>query len=69
MPEPGGGVGDASDEGSAGAGRAGAGFSRQPGFGGHEGQVGYGGGQVELEPGFGTFAVTGLADSQLDQTR
>ena len=69
MPEPGGEVGDAIDQGSAGAGRAGAGFSRQPGFGGHQGQVGDGSGQVQLEPGFGTSEVAGLADSQLDQPR
>ena len=47
----------------------GAGFSRLPGFGGHQGQVGYGGGQVQLEPGFDAAEVAGLADSQLDQPR
>ena len=47
MPEPrGGGVGDAVDQGSAGAGRAGAGFSRQPGLGGHQGQVGHRAGTI-----------------------
>ena len=52
MPEPcGGGVDHSSDLGAAVAG-TGAGFSRQPGFGGHQGQVGHGGCQVQLEPGF-----------------
>ena len=69
MPEPcGGGVDHSSDLGAAVAG-TGAGFSRQPGFGGHQGQVGHGGCQVQLEPGFGTAEVGGLADSQLDQPR
>ena len=73
MPEPcgggiGGGVGDASDLGAAVAG-TGAGFSGQPGFARHQGQVGHGGGQVQPEPGFGTAEVAGLADSQLDQSR
>ena len=40
----------------------GAGFSRQPGFGATR-QVGHGGCQVQLEPGFGTAEVAGLADS------
>ena len=55
-------------EGTADFGSA-AGFSRQPGFGGHQGQVGHGGCQVQLEPGFGTAEVAGLADSQLNQPR
>ena len=41
----------------------------QTGVGGHQGQVGHGGGQIQLEPGFGTAEVTCLADSQLDQPR
>ena len=73
MPEPGGGgigggVDHSSDLGAAGPG-TGAGFSRQPAFARHQGQVGHGGGQVQLEPGFGTAEVAGLADSQLDQPR
>ena len=51
------------------AANSGAGFSRRAGFGGHQGQVGHRGGQVQLEPGFGTAEVAGLADSQLDQPR
>ena len=69
MPEPcGGGVDHSSDLGVAVVG-TGAGFSRQPGFSNHQGQVGHGGCQVQLEPGFGTAEVAGLADSQLDQPR
>ncbi len=69
MPEPcGGGVDHSSDLGAVGTG-ARAGSSRQSGFGRHQGQVGHGGCQVQLEPGFGTAEVARLADSQLDQPR
>ena len=73
LPEPrgpgiGGGVAHASGQGAAGPG-TGGGFSRRAGFGGHQGQVGHGGGQVQLEPGFDAAEVAGLADSQLDQPR
>ena len=71
LPEPrgpgiGGGVAHASGQGAAGPG-TGGGFSRRAGFGGHQGQVGHRGGQVQLEPGFDAAEVAGLADSQLDQ--
>ena len=71
LPEPrgpgiGGGVDDTGNQGAAGPG-TGGGFSRRAGFGGHQGQVGHRGGQVQLEPGFDAAEVAGLADSQLDQ--
>ena len=69
MPEPcGGGVDHSSGLGAAVAG-TGAGSSRHTGFGGHQGQVGHRGRQVQLEPGFDAAEVAGLADSQLDQPR
>ena len=55
-------------EGTADFGSA-AGIFWQTGFGGHQGQVGHGGSQVQLEPGFDTAEVASLADSQLDQPR
>ena len=39
------------------------------GVGGHQGQVGHRGRQVQLEPGFDAPEVAGLADPQLDQPR
>ena len=59
---------DPSAEGTADFGSA-AGIFWQTGFGGHQGQVGHGGRQVQLEPGLGAAEVTGLADSQMDQPR
>ncbi len=53
-------------EGAADAGTA-AGTCRQAGLGGHQGQVGHRGRQVQLEFGLGAPEAAGLADSQLDQ--
>ncbi len=55
-------------EGAADAGTA-AGTCRQAGLGGHQGQVGHRGRQVQLEFGLGAPEAAGLADSQLDQPR
>ena len=71
MPEPcGGGISRGVDHsshlGAAGTG-TGAGFPRQPGFGGHQGQVGHRGGQVQLAPGLDPAEIAGLAKAQLDQ--
>ena len=38
-------------------------------FGSHQGQVGHGGSQVQMEPGFDAAEVASVADSQRDQTR
>ena len=45
-------------EGTADSGSA-AGIFWQTGFGGHQGQVGHGGSQVQLEPGFDAAEVAG----------
>ena len=71
MPEPcgpgiGGGVDDTGNQGAAGPG-TGGGFSRRAGFGGHQGQVGHRGCQVQLEPRLNPSEVAGLPDSQLHQ--
>ena len=55
-------------EGTADFGSA-AGIFWQTGFGGHQGQVGHGGSQVQLELAFDAAEVACLADSQLDQPR
>ena len=63
-----GGMDGPGTEGTADFGSA-AGIFWQTGFGGHQGQVGHGGSQVQLELGFDAAEVACLADSQLDQPR